>query len=222
MKKVVLFIRKSTLLQEFDHQENLLIEVCKKYHWEIVDTIRETISGTKKNEEREGITQLKNVVLEKKPQIVVCWEISRISRTSLGFHQLLSFLTDNKVSLFIQNLNIHTLDDTGKENHITGLILSLMAEIAKMETLTLKTRVKVALQNLKDKGVVLGRPKDTKDNKEKTLKKYPEVIKYLDKGLSIREVSRLTNTSINTTLKVSKLIRLSVTDSVTTAPFLNK
>jgi DNA invertase Pin-like site-specific DNA recombinase len=97
-----------------------------------------------------------------------------------------------------------------------------MAEIAKMETLTLKTRVKVALQNLKDKGVVLGRPRDTKDNKEKTLKKYPEVIKYLDKGLSIREVSRLTNTSINTTLKVSKLIKLNVTDSVTTAPFLNK
>jgi DNA invertase Pin-like site-specific DNA recombinase len=207
MKKVVLYIRKSTLIQEYEHQENLLIDVCKKNEWEIIDTIRETISGTKKNEDREGITQLKNVVLQKKPQIVVCWEISRISRTSLGFHQLLSFLTENKVSLYIQNLNLHTLDELGKENHITGLILSLMAEIAKMETITLKTRVKVALQNLKDRGVVLGRPKNSGDNKEKTLKKYPEVIKYLEKGLSIREVSRLTNTSVNTTLKVSQLIR---------------
>jgi len=207
MKKVVLYIRKSTLIQEYEHQENLLIDVCKKNEWEIIDTIRETISGTKKNEDREGITQLKNIVLQKKPQIVVCWEISRISRTSLGFHQLLSFLTENKVSLYIQNLNLHTLDESGKENHITGLILSLMAEIAKMETITLKTRVKVALQNLKDKGVVLGRPKNSGDNKEKTLKKYPEVIKYLEKGLSIREVSRLTNTSVNTALKVSQLIR---------------
>ena len=207
MKKVVLYIRKSTLIQEYEHQENLLIDVCKKNNWEIIDTIRETISGTKKNEDREGITQLKNVVLQKKPQVVVCWEISRISRTSLGFHQLLSFLTENNVSLYIQNLNLHTLDDSGKENHITGLILSLMAEIAKMETITLKTRVKVALQNLKDRGVVLGRPKNSGDNKEKTLKKYPEVIKYLEKGLSIREVSRLTNTSVNTTLKVSQLIR---------------
>jgi DNA invertase Pin-like site-specific DNA recombinase len=207
MKKVVIFIRKSTLIQEYEHQENLLIDVCKKNNWQILETIRETISGTKKNEDREGIQQLKNVVLQKKPQIVVCWEISRISRTSLGFHQLLSFLTDNKVSLYIQNLNLQTLDEDGKENHITGLILSLMAEIAKMETITLKTRVKVALQNLKDKGVVLGRPKNTGDNKEKTLKKYPEVIKYLEKGLSIREVSRLTNTSVNTTLKVSQLIR---------------
>jgi DNA invertase Pin-like site-specific DNA recombinase len=82
-----------------------------------------------------------------------------------------------------------------------------MSEIAKMETLTLKTRVKVALQNLKDKGVVLGRPKNTGDSKEKTIKKYPEVIKYLEKGLSIREVSRMTNVSVNTTLKVSQLIR---------------
>jgi DNA invertase Pin-like site-specific DNA recombinase len=208
MKKVVLYIRKSTLIQEYEHQENLLIDVCKKNNYEIIDIIRETISGTKKNEDREGIQQLKNLVLQKKPQVVVCWEISRISRTSLGFHQLLSFLTENNVSLYIQNLNLHTLDDSGKENHITGLILSLMAEIAKMETHTLKTRVKVALQNLKDKGVVLGRPKNTGDSKEKTIKKYPEVIKYLEKGLSIREVSRMTNVSVNTALKVSQLIRV--------------
>ena len=208
MKKVVLYIRKSTLIQEYEHQENLLIDVCKKNNYEIIDTIRETISGTKKNEDREGITQLKNVVLQKKPQIVVCWEISRISRSPLQFYQLTQFLTDNKVSLYIQNLNLHTLDENGNENHITGLILSLMSEISKMETLTLKTRVKVALQNLKDKGVVLGRPKNTGDSKEKTIKKYPEVIKYLEKGLSIREVSRMTNVSINTTLKVSQLIRV--------------
>ena len=208
MKQVIIFIRKSTLIQEYSHQENLLIDVCKKNEWEIIDIIRETISGTKKNEDREGITQLKNVVLQKKPQIVVCWEISRVSRSPLQFYTLTQFLTDNKVSLYIQNLNLHTLDENGNENHITGLILSLMSEISKMETLTLKTRVKVALQNLKDKGVVLGRPKNTGDSKEKTIKKYPEVIKYLEKGLSIREVSRMTNVSVNTTLKVSQLIRV--------------
>ncbi len=207
MKKVILFIRKSTLIQEYEHQENLLIDVCKKNNWEIIDTIRETISGTKKNEDREGITLLKNSVINYKPDIVCCWEISRISRSPLSFYQLTQFLTENKVSLFIQNLNLHTLDENGKENHITSLILSLMAEIAKMETITLKTRVKASLQNLRDKGVVLGRPKNTFENKEKTLKKYPEVIKYLQKGLSIREVSKLTNTSINTTLKVSHLLK---------------
>ncbi len=207
MKKVILFIRKSTMIQEYEHQENLLIDVCKKNNWEIIDTIRETISGTKKNEDREGIRLLKNSVLINKPDIVCCWEISRISRTSLGFHQLLSFLTENNVSLYIQNLNLHTLDENGKENHITGLILSLMSEIAKMESIILRTRVRASLKNLKENhGIILGRPKNTKENKDKTLKKYPEVVKYLKKGMSIREVSKLTSKSINTTLKVSKLI----------------
>jgi len=213
MKKVVLFIRKSTLIQEYEHQENILIETCQKNNWEIIDTIRETISGTKKNEEREGISQLKKVILQKKPDMVVCWEISRISRTSLGFHQLLSFLTENKVSLYIQNLNLHTLDDNGNENHITGLILSLMAEIAKMETIILRTRIKVSLKNLKEKGIKLGRPKNTIENNEKILNKYPDVIRYLRKGLSIREISRITNTSINTTLKVSKIVRQGLVSS---------
>lgn len=206
MKKVVLFIRKSTILQDYDHQENLLIDVCKKNDWEIIQTIRETISGTKKNEDRVGITQLKNVVIDLKPDIVCCWEISRITRSPLSFYQLTQFLTENSVSLFIQNLNLHTLDESGKENHITGLILSLMSEIAKMETLHLQNRVRVSLQNKRDMGFILGRPKNSKENKEKTLQKYPEVVKYLKKGLSIREVSRLTSKSINTTLKVSKLI----------------
>ncbi len=200
-------MRKSTHIQEYEHQENLLIDICKKNDWEIIDVIRETISGTKKNEDREGITQLINAVIQKKPQIVATWEISRISRSPLQFYKLTQFLTDNKVSLYIQNLNLHTLDENLNENHITGLILSLMSEIAKLETYTLKTRVKVALQNLKDKGVVLGRPKNSGDTKEKTIKKYPEVIKYLEKGLSIREVARMTGVSINTTLKVSQLIR---------------
>ena len=207
MKKVIIFLRISTHYQEYQHQEHLMIDVCKKNNWEIIDIIRETISGTKKNEDREGITQLMNVVLQKKPQIVATWEISRISRSPLQFLKLTQFLTDNKVSLYIQNLNLHTLDENENENHITGLILSVFAEVAKMETFTLRTRVKVALQNLKNKGVVLGRPKNTGDTKEKTIKKYPEVIKYLEKGLSIREVARLTNTSVNTTLKVSQLIR---------------
>ena len=208
MKRVILFIRKSTVSQDFDHQETLMLNVAKSNNWEVIHVIRETISGTKKNENREAISRLKKLVLELKPDIVATWEISRISRTSLGFHQLVSFLSENRTSLYIQNLNLYTLDENGKENHITSLILSLMAEIAKMETITLRERVRTSLSNLKASGVVLGRPKKSGDTKEKTLNKYPNVVKYLEKGLSIREVSRLAGTSINTTLKVSKILKV--------------
>jgi transposase len=39
------------------------------------------------------------------------------------------------------------------------------------------------------------------------LKKYPDAVKYIKMGLSIREVSKLTKLSINTTNKISKIVR---------------
>jgi DNA invertase Pin-like site-specific DNA recombinase len=207
MKKVIHFVRKSTINQELDHQENLLTETSKQNGWEVVEVIRETISGTKKNEDRKGISHLQDVVNQGGIDLIVVWEISRISRSPRDFHNLLSFLHERGVGLYIKNLNLFTLTDDGKENHITSLILTLMSEISKMETLTLRERVKVSLNNLKQKGVVLGRPIGTKENEPQLLKKYPEVVKYVNKGLSIREISKLTKVSINTTNKITKIIR---------------
>ena len=207
MKRVIHFIRKSTIGQELDHQENLLNETSKQNGWNIVEVIRETISGTKKNEDRKGIVRLQEVVSQGGVDLVVVWEISRISRSPRDFHNLLSFLHERGVGLYIKNLNLFTLTDDGKENHITSLILTLMSEISKMETLTLRERVKVSLNNLKQKGVILGRPIGSKEDRVKLLKKYPEVVKYVNKGLSIREISKLTKVSINTTNKITKIIR---------------
>jgi DNA invertase Pin-like site-specific DNA recombinase len=207
MKRVIHFVRKSTISQELDHQENLLNETSKQFSWKVVEVIRETISGTRRNEERKGISRLQELVNGGGIDLVVVWEISRISRSPRDFHNLLSFLHEKGVGLYIKNLNLFTLTDDGKENHITSLILTLMSEISKMETLTLRERVKVSLNNLRQKGVILGRPKGTKEDESKLIKKYPEVVKYIRKGLSIREVSKLTKVSINTTNKVSKVLK---------------
>ena len=207
MKRVIHFIRKSTVGQEIDHQENLLNETSKQNGWEVVEVIRETISGTKKNEDRRGIVHLQDVISQGGIDLVVVWEISRISRSPRDFHNLLSFLHERGVGLYIKNLNLFTLTDDGKENHITSLILTLMSEISKMETVTLRERVRVSLNNLKQKGVILGRPVGTKEDEVKLLKKYPDAVKYIKMGLSIREVARLTKLSINTTNKISKIVR---------------
>ena len=66
-----------------------------------------------------------------------------------------------------------------------------------METINLRERVRVSLNNLKQKGIILGRPVGTKEDESKLLKKYPDVVKYIELGLSIREVSKLTKLSKN-------------------------
>lgn len=207
MRRVIHFIRKSTIGQELDHQENLLTDTSIQNGWNVVEVIRETISGSKKNEDRKGIVRLQEVITQGGIDLVVVWEISRISRSPRDFHNLLSFLHERGVGLYIKNLNLYTLTDDGKENHITSLILTLMSEISKMETINLRERVRVSLNNLKQKGIILGRPVGTKEEDSKLLKKYPDVVKYLELGLSIREVSKLTKLSKNTTNKVSKMVR---------------
>ena len=92
MKRVIHFIRKSTIGQEIDHQENLLNETSKHNGWVVVEVIRETISGTKKNEDRKGISRLQEVVNQGGIDLVVVWEISRISRSPRDFHNVVVIL----------------------------------------------------------------------------------------------------------------------------------
>ena len=68
----------------------------------------------------------------------------------------------------------------------------------------------MSLNNLKQKGIILGRPVGTKEDETKLLKKYPAAIKYIEMGLSIREVAKLCKLSINTTNKISKIVRRKV------------
>jgi hypothetical protein len=55
----------------------------------------------------------------------------------------------------------------------------------------------------------LGSAVETKEDEVKLLKKYPDVVKYIGMGLSVREVSKLTKLSINIRNKISKIVRKS-------------
>jgi DNA invertase Pin-like site-specific DNA recombinase len=83
MKRVIHFIRKSTVGQEIDHQENLLNETSKQNGWEVVEVIRETISGTKKNEDRRGIVHLQDIISLGGIDLVVVWEKYPVYRVRL-------------------------------------------------------------------------------------------------------------------------------------------
>jgi len=51
----------------------------------------------------------------------------------------------------------------------------------------------------------VGRPKD---KRYAPLVKYPEVVKAIEQGLSLRKISEETGVAINTIRKVKKLLRL--------------
>lgn len=206
MEKVVILARVSTDRQEYQRQINELFDYCNKVGWEVVRVFANKVSGALKIEEREEIKELITFVRENEIKRVVCLEISRVGRNTLEALKVIQFLTDHKVSLYVKNYNLETLDGRGQINPVVNLICTILLEVAAMERLTIKERMesgrKQYIDRCRKEGIKMGRPSTYRKSKEKYKEQYPKEISLIRKGLSLSNISKITGTSINTIRRI--------------------
>lgn len=206
MEKVVILARVSTDKQEYQRQINELSDYCNKVGWEVVRVFANKVSGALKIEEREEIKELITYVKENEIKRVVCLEISRVGRNTLEALKVIQFLTDHKVSLYVKNYNLETLDEKGRINPVASLICTILLEVAAMERLTIKERMesgrKQYIDRCRKEGIKMGRPSTYRKSKEKYREQYPKEISLIRKGLSLSNISKITGTSINTIRRI--------------------
>ena len=211
MEKVVILARVSTDKQEYQRQITELAEHCRKMDWEVVRIFANKVSGAKTNEEREEIQELIEFVKTHQIQRVVCLEISRMGRNTLEALKVIQLLNEHKVSLYVKNYNLETLDSEGKVNPVASLICTILLEIAQMERLTIKERMasgrKQYIEKCRREGIKMGRPETYRKSMEEYKKQYQKEISLIRKGLSLANISAITGTSINTIRKVRILVR---------------
>ncbi len=211
MEKVVILARVSTDKQEYERQITELAEHCRKMDWEVVRIFANKVSGAKTNEEREEIQELIEFVKTHQIQRVVCLEISRMGRNTLEALKVIQLLNEHKVSLYVKNYNLETLDSEGKVNPVASLICTILLEIAQMERLTIKERMasgrKQYIEKCWREGIKMGRPETYRKSMEEYKKQYQKEISLIRKGLSLANISAITGTSINTIRKVRILVR---------------
>ena len=111
-----------------------------------------------------------------------------------------------KVSLYIQNYNIETLNDDGNVNAMSQFLITILAEIARMERKTIRERMSSGYKNYREQGGIVGRKQGYIKSDDQMKQQYSQEIKLLRKGLSLREVSKLTGHSVNTVRKVVRYI----------------
>ena len=138
MEKVVILARVSTDKQDYERQVNELTDYCRKMDWEVEKVFTNKVSGAKKNEEREEIQKLISYVNSHQIRRVVCLEISRMGRNTLEALKVIQILNEHKVSLYVKNYNLETLDSEGRVNPVASLICTILLEVAAMERLTIK------------------------------------------------------------------------------------
>ena len=203
---VVIFGRVSTLIQDYDRQVNELTDTCKQRGWEVRFVFTEKISGAKKNAERKELSRMIDYIKAQHIDKVLVTELSRLGRDTLQVLQVIETLNDMKVSLYIQNYNIETLNEDGKVNAMSQFLITILAEIARMERKTIRERMNSGYKNFREQGGVVGRKQGYTKSDEQMKQQYSQEIKLLRKGLSLREVSKLTGHSVNTIRKVSHFV----------------
>lgn len=209
MEKVILLVRVSTDRQEYRRQINELNEFCAKMNWEIVGTFANKVSGAVSIENRTEITEMIEFVRTNDVKRVVCIEISRLGRNTLEALKVIQILNENKVSLYIKNYSLETLNNDGSVNPVASLICTILLEIASMERLTIRERMNSGrtqyIERCRKEGIKMGRPSTYKKDLESYKQQYQKEIGLLKKGISLRNVASITGTSVNTIRKVKEL-----------------
>ena len=209
MEKVVLLARVSTDKQEFNRQITELKTFCGKMNWDIVGIFANKVSGAETIDNRTEIVEMMEFVRKNEVKRVVCLEISRLGRNTLEALKVIQILNENKVSLYIKNYSLETLNADGSVNPVASLICTILLEIASMERLTIRERMNSGrtqyIERCRREGIKMGRPATYKKELDTYKQQYQKEIGLLKKGISLRNIASITGTSVNTIRKIKEL-----------------
>lgn len=206
MIKIAIFARVSTSVQDYERQVNELTALAKGKGWSVEAVFCEKISGAKANAERKELTRLIKHVQANRINKVAVTELSRLGRDTLQVLEVIERFNELGISLYIQNYGIETLTDDGKVNPMSQFLITILAEVARMERKTIRERVESGYKNYRAYGGKVGRKQGYKKSAEVMKEQYAEEMRLLRKGISLRNISKITGTSVNTIRKCQSLI----------------
>lgn len=169
---------------------------------EVVNIFQEHISGAKRNEERQVLTECIQYCIANSVGYLLLSELSRLGRNTLQVLKSLDLLHGAKVSVYIQNIGLYTLQANGDINPIASIIVTILAEMANIERSGIVYRLNSGRANYIAKGGKLGRKVGSVKTEERMKEEYKEVIALLRKGYSIRNIAKLQNVGISTVQRV--------------------
>ena len=207
---VVLLCRVSTAGQDYSRQVDELSDFCSKMGWNVRRIFTAKVSGAKKIEERSELTEMLDYIRENRIDRVCVLEISRLGKNTLEALKVIRLLNDNGVCLYIKNYNLETLGADGKPNPIASMICTILLEVAQMERLTIMERMASGrdryIAKCRAEGIKMGRPGTYRKRDERMRTQYTKELGLLKKGISLRNISAITGTSVGTIRKLYKYL----------------
>ena len=174
MNSIVIFARVSTNVQDYERQVNELSAVARHNAWSVEATFCEKVSGAKKNAERKELSSMIEYVQSHNINKVAVTELSRLGRDTLQVLEVIEQFNKLGISLYIQNYGIETLTDNGKINPMSQFLITILAEVARMERKIIRERVESGYKNFRANGGKVGRKERYKKSDDAMREQYAE------------------------------------------------
>jgi DNA invertase Pin-like site-specific DNA recombinase len=184
--KVAIYARVSTDKQDNSNQLEQLREFASRQSWEIVTEYKDTVSGSGKKS-RPQFDAVMLAASQRKFDLLLFWALDRLSRE--GIVKTLGYLEQLRTWGCGWRSYTQPFLDTGNEM-TNGIVLSVLAAVAKQERITLSERTKAGLQRARRAGKRLGRRAVQVDVKT--------AHKLRAEGLGVRGVAKKLGISVNT------------------------
>lgn len=177
------YIRVSTDKQTVENQRYEINQFCAKNSIVIDKWFEETVSGSKKVEERKLGKMLRRM---KKGDVLICSELSRLGRNLLMIMGVLNNCMEREIQVWTIKDNYRLGSDISSK--VLAFAFGLSAEI---ERNLISQRTKEALARKRAEGVILGRPKGSKSAKTKLTGKEIKIKELLKKNVSYSAIGRI-------------------------------
>jgi DNA invertase Pin-like site-specific DNA recombinase len=196
----VYYVRVSTVDQKTDRQR------INEKEFDLV--VEDKCSGSIPFFERDGGKKIKQLIDKKILTSLSVWTIDRLGRDLLDVLHTIQFLGEKGIRIHFIQQGLISLDDEGKENPISKMIISILGIVAEMERKQIKERQREGIELAKIRGVYKGRANGSKEDIRIFLNKpkVAKTIEYLKKGYKASEISRIVGIHVNTITKVKKLM----------------
>ena len=204
MTKAIIYARTSTAVQCYDRQLEELRQYAKGMGYEVVKEFAETISGARKIEERAALSELLDYVEHHHVDKLLVYECSRLSRRIVDFLQVVDYLSERKISVYIHQNGLETLLPDLTPNPVSQLALGILAQYNSMERTLIRSRMESGYNHFRSNGGKVGRKEGYRKSVDEYKSQYAKEICLLKKGISMRNISAITGTSLSTLTYLNK------------------
>ena len=183
------------------------VEDLKRYisfnDMELINIYEEKMSGAKEN--RPILTECIEFCIENHVNTLCVSEISRLGRSVKIVVNTIDQLTKAGVNIYIQNIQLSTLDSEGQPNAIAKMITAVLSSFAEIERDGIVYRLQSGRRvTIEQRNVKLGRKLGSVKSKERKQEEYAKVIRSLKQGKSIRDTAAICGVSASTVQRVKK------------------